>query len=106
MIGGFGDSAATGAAITVALCGSWQHELPCPLAPHHTSVVPGDAVIVRTVFAVDPAREGEVRVRIEAALAHGELRGPNGITTWQVLGSGPASIADSEAALAASLLDA
>ena len=27
---------APGGAITVALCGSWDHEPPCPLAPHHT----------------------------------------------------------------------
>jgi hypothetical protein len=31
------DAAAPGAAITVALCGSWEHPPPCPLAAHHTS---------------------------------------------------------------------
>ncbi len=31
-----GDSRAPGAAITVALCGRWDHEPPCPLSPHHT----------------------------------------------------------------------
>ena len=30
------DIAAPGAAITVELCGRWEHEPPCPLAPHHT----------------------------------------------------------------------
>ena len=33
-----GDETRTGGAITVALCGSWTHEPPCPLAPHHTRV--------------------------------------------------------------------
>ena len=28
-----GDSRAPGGAITVALCGHWDHEPPCPLAP-------------------------------------------------------------------------
>jgi hypothetical protein len=32
-----GDDRAPGGAITVALCGSWSHEPPCPLAPHHTA---------------------------------------------------------------------
>lgn len=31
------DLAAPGAAVTVALCGHWKHEPPCPLAAHHTS---------------------------------------------------------------------
>ncbi|MEX5721628.1 hypothetical protein [Geodermatophilus maliterrae] len=30
------DDRAPGGVITVALCGSWEHEPPCPLAPHHT----------------------------------------------------------------------
>ncbi len=28
------DPDAIGAAVTVALCGDWRHEPPCPLAPH------------------------------------------------------------------------
>ncbi len=31
-----GDIQAPGAAVTVGLCGHWDHEPPCPLAPHHT----------------------------------------------------------------------
>ena len=30
------DDGAPGAAVTVALCGHWEHPPPCPLAPHHT----------------------------------------------------------------------
>jgi hypothetical protein len=32
------DMRAPGAAVTVALCGHWDHEPPCPLAPHHVRV--------------------------------------------------------------------
>jgi hypothetical protein len=54
-----GDVGAPGAAITVALCGHWDHEPPCPLAPHHTAAERvGDDVHMRTLFAVEPAREG------------------------------------------------
>jgi hypothetical protein len=34
-----GDDRAPGGAITVALCGSWSHDPPCPLAPHHTDAL-------------------------------------------------------------------
>ena len=35
------DVRAPGAAVTVALCGHWEHE-PCPLAPHHVSAHEND----------------------------------------------------------------
>jgi hypothetical protein len=44
-----GDERAPGAAVTVALCGRWDHEPPCPLASHFIDVVRDD---------------GEVRLRI------------------------------------------
>jgi hypothetical protein len=31
------DVGAPGAAVTVALCGHWEHDPPCPLAAHHTA---------------------------------------------------------------------
>ena len=81
------DPAAPGAAITLELCGSWEHIPPCPLAPHHTSPKKnGGAVDLRIVFAAEPARESEVRGRIEKALASGSLTAPDGvITRWSVL---------------------
>ena len=81
------DPAAPGAAITLELCGSWEHIPPCPLVPHHTSPERnGGAVDLRIVFAVEPARESEVRGRIEKALASGSLTAPDGvITRWSVL---------------------
>jgi hypothetical protein len=78
------DVRAPGAAITVALCGQWEHQPPCPLAAHHTSAERfGDQVRLRMLFAAEPTDEVVVRARIDAALAAGELRGPDGvITLW------------------------
>jgi hypothetical protein len=57
-----GDPRAPGAAITVALCGHWEHDPPCPLAPHHTAASFEDGEIrLRTLFVVEPAREEELR---------------------------------------------
>lgn len=99
-LGPDGDPAALGGAVTQALCGSWDHEPPCPLASHHTSTErTGSTVRVRTVFAVDPALEPEVRRRMEDALREGQLTGPSGaVTRWELLGTGPAvPYADEEA---------
>lgn len=80
-----GDVRAPGAAITVALCGHWDHDPPCPLAPHHTATErSGDEVRLRVLFAAEPADEAAVRGRIETALSQGHLQGPDGVTTrWQ-----------------------
>ncbi len=82
-----GDPAAPGAAITLALCGSWDHEPPCPLAPHHTGARRVGAVLrVRILFAADPRRQRAVRQRIAKALATGALRDPGGRTVrWKLL---------------------
>ena len=83
------DVAAVGAAITVALCGHWEHEPPCPLAPHHTSAARvGGEVQVRTLFVVDPAREREIRRHIESAVADG--------TPWRVVRSGASTVLPEE----------
>lgn len=80
------DLAAPGAAITVALCGHWKHEPPCPLAAHHTSASRvADDVHLRTLFAAEPEDEPEVRERIGRSLADGQLTGPDGSTTsWSL----------------------
>lgn len=80
------DSRAVGGAITVALCGYWDHQPPCPLAPHHTTATPvGERLEVRVLFATEPANEHRVRTLISGALAGGRLAGPDGrITTWQL----------------------
>jgi hypothetical protein len=81
-----GDVRAPGGAITVALCGHWDHEPPCPLAAHHTRAErDGDRVLVRTLFAAEPEDESLVRQRIDQALSAGELAGPDAVVTrWRL----------------------
>ncbi|MBA3905528.1 MAG: hypothetical protein H0X35_02405 [Pseudonocardiales bacterium] len=69
------DMNAPGAAITTALCGHWEHEPPCPLAPHHTGARrDGPNVCLRILFATEPDREAEVRQRIGRALTAWDVR--------------------------------
>ena len=75
------DARAPGAAITVGLCGHWQHEGPCQLAPHFTAVEhEGGEVRLRILFATEPENEAEVRTRIRAALSAGSL----GEARWEL----------------------
>jgi hypothetical protein len=94
------DRGAPGAAITLELCGSWDHVPPCPLAPHYTSPErngDGDRVELRIVFAAEPQQEGEVRRRIERALASGFLTGPDGVTTrWSLQGTKAGILSEAE----------
>lgn len=98
-----GDVNAPGAAVTLALCGSWDHPPPCPLAPHHTAVHRADGsdgstgsageLRVRVLFATDPATETQVRAEIERALALGELTGPDGVRTrWRLVEASPGAV--------------
>jgi hypothetical protein len=96
------DAAALGAAVTVVLCGHWDHLPPCPLAPHHTSAVrDGDVVRVRTLFVCEPEQEDLVRERIHTALQAGAL----GDATWVLRGSGRDEVRQTERAHAGRLLD-
>jgi hypothetical protein len=74
-----------GAAITVALCGHWDHEPPCPLAPHRVSAdESGGELRVRILFAAEPDGEGEVRHLIDQAPS-GQREFPGGCTTpWRL----------------------
>ena len=66
------DTRAPGGVVTIALCGSWDHEGSCRW-PHHTSV---DASLtpspVRVVFVADDDELVDVRRMIESALASGD----------------------------------
>lgn len=56
------------------------------MAPHYTRAerINGE-VLLRTPFAVEPDLEGTVRQRIDQALSHGQLPGPEGAATrWQL----------------------
>ena len=102
-----GDVRAPGAAVTVALCGHWEHEPPCPLAAHHTSTeCSGDQLRVRVLFATEPADEAEVRGRIETAPARGRFDGPDGVTTrWRLCDARPSPVRDDESAHAERLTE-
>jgi hypothetical protein len=101
-----GDVRAPGGAITVALCGHWEHKPPCPLAPHSTGAQrSGDQVRLRVLFATEPSAEAEVRGRIEAALSQDGLTGPDGITTrWQLHSAQPGLLRTDEARHAGQLI--
>ena len=92
------DEAAPGAAVTVALCGHWDHEPPCPLSPHRVDVERGDSGLrVRILFAAEPGIEPEVRRRIGLALS-GQWRFPDGFgTPWRVTESRPGELSPGEA---------
>jgi len=89
---------AIGAAITVALCGDWRHEPPCPLAPHHTQIErTGDQAQVHTIFATEPSLESEVRQHIDQALARGSRETPTGeVAYWQLMTSGAGMVQSNE----------
>ena len=101
-----GDDRAPGAAITAALCGHWEHEPPCPLAPHHTRAErDGEEVRLRTLFVVEPELEGSVRKRIGEALASSRLLGPDGVTTtWRLRSCERSEVDESEREDARALL--
>jgi len=102
-----GDVRAPGAAVTAALCGHWDHQPPCPLAPHHAAAErSADQVRLRVLFAAEPANEAEVRRRIEAGLAQAALTGPDGVTTgWQLRSTRPGLLRDDEAEHAEQLVN-
>jgi hypothetical protein len=93
-----GDVRAPGGAITVALCGTWDHEPPCPLAAHNTAVERvGDDCYVRVLFVAEPADETEVRRRVDAALRRGNVTGPDDrVTHWRLVSSQHSPVRDDE----------
>lgn len=100
------DSRAPGGAVTVALCGGWDHDPPCPLAPHHTDATPGDAgtLHLRVLFATEPEHEARVRSLIGQALSTGRLTGPDGrVSAWTVRSHGAGVVRAAEASHAARL---
>jgi hypothetical protein len=64
------DVRAPGAAVTVALCGHWDHEPPCPLAPHQVGVKEHDGELrVRILLEAEPDTQAQVRQLIDPALS-------------------------------------
>jgi hypothetical protein len=92
-----GAADAVAAAITVALCGRWDHDGPCPLAPHHTSWHPDPStpaiIHTRTIYAVQAARQHDAVDHIREGLAAERLVAPDGATaTWRLLDDRPSPI--------------
>ncbi|MGY4541268.1 hypothetical protein ACVWY0_001177 [Arthrobacter sp. UYNi723] len=100
------DLDAPGAAVTLELCGSWDHKPPCP-HPHHTHAErTGNTVSLRVVFATDPDNEEDVRRRIDEALSAGSATGPDGTSShWDFRSSSAGTVSGSEAALARRLAE-
>lgn len=91
------DPGAPGAAVTVELCGHWEHEGGCRW-PHNNELSDENgSTTIRTIFVAPPAEESEVRARIDAA-----LRSASG---WTVTASGARPLRSNEQALAARLAD-
>ena len=92
--------------MTVALCGSWEHHGPCPLAPHHSATRRSTSgLVVRVLFATEPEHEAEARAIIADALAAGRLSVPSvGTDSWRLKEQGRSELADGERELAARLV--
>jgi hypothetical protein len=90
------DPAAAGAAVTVELCGHWNHEGPCRW-PHHSAIDPErDPARFRTLFVADAAEAEAVRGRIVTAL--------RSATGWRLVSVFSRPVAEAERALADRLL--
>lgn len=94
------DLDAPGAAVTLKLCGSLDHEPPCRV-PHHTHAErAGTAVVLRVVFAAEPDSQEAVRHQIDEALKVGSTRNRAGESArWELDGSMAAELSTAEAAL-------
>ena len=93
------EAAAPGGAVTVALCGHWDHAGPCRW-PHETSVTwDGRQGKVRVVFVADEEEEQQVRESIARALTGGECVGPDGKRScWAATGHSAGVLSESEEA--------
>jgi hypothetical protein len=101
------DRAAPGGAVTLALCGSWDHAGACRW-PHHTSATWDELRgHVRVVFAADEDEEMKVRALIDAALLGGECVGPDAkVSHWETTECRAGTLRESEETLAGRLMQA
>ena len=65
------DPAAVGAAVTVELCGHWEHEGPCRWAHNNAIDAAKEPAFLRTVFVADRDETDAVAARIESSLRAG-----------------------------------
>jgi hypothetical protein len=96
VLGGGLDPAAVGAAVTVALCGQWEHEGACRW-PHNSAIDDTlDPPLFRTLFVADEAESAAVTARIQATLRDA--------AAWRALSIRSRPVAGGEQALAQRLL--
>ena len=85
-LSGARDSRAPGGAITVALCGHWDHEGACRW-PHLSTIREGDDGCHALTLQFDAPLEevAVVEKKVREALEQGRLIGPDGrVTTWSL----------------------
>ena len=81
------DPRAMGGAVTVALCGHWDHEGPCRW-PHHTESqeVAENTYRVNVRFDAPQSEHAAVSDRINSALQSGAQAGPDGrVSRWSLV---------------------
>jgi len=79
------------------LCGHWEHEPPCPLAPHHVQAERrGASLHIRVLFVTEPENEPEVRRRIQRALSGPGQLAQNSVTLWRMGESRPSAVSSDE----------
>ena len=89
------DPAAVGAAVTVELCGHWEHDGPCRW-PHNSDIdASRSPAVLRTIYVADPDEQQAVRGRIEQALGAS--------SEWSVVDFRERDVADGERELAGRL---
>lgn len=92
------DAAAVGAAVTVALCGHWEHDGACRW-PHNSAIDHArDPARLRTLFVAGEAESAAVSDRIEATLRNA--------TAWHLVSIRARPLAAAEHSLAERLLAA
>ncbi len=86
MLASDADARAPGGAITVALCGHWDHDGPCRW-PHFTGIEEtNDVGHVVTVHFDAPADEyDDVQALIDGAMMRGSQVGPDGLLSQWTL---------------------
>lgn len=90
------DPAAVGAAVTVELCGHWEHEGACRW-PHNSAIdAQRDPARFRTLFVADESESAVVRERVEATLRRA--------AGWRVVSIRSRPVAKTERPLAERLL--
>ena len=101
------DERGPGAAVTVALCGHWEHEGPCRW-PHHTAVAAGSerSLGLRVIFASSVEEEPEVRRLIRGALDEGRLDVEAKASRWTVITQRPSELRSKEVRLVNRLVGA